>query len=116
MEISGSDNSDNDKRMMSSFESFFDIADKKDKKNKKSNKKLPIFEIVTDDKQDLLDLRKIARSQSKPARAESGLSEGEVALESSRKDRPLPPEISWSGDGGALRMSSLAVLTVVEYN
>ncbi|MBI1857314.1 hypothetical protein HY003_03630 [Candidatus Saccharibacteria bacterium] len=107
MEISGSDNSDNDKRMMSSFESFFDIAEKKDKKNKKSNKKLPIFEIVTDDKQDLLDLRKIARSQAKSARVGSGLTEGEVAIATSREDRPLPAEMNWSGDGGALRKSSL---------
>ncbi|MBI1857020.1 GDP-mannose 4,6-dehydratase [Candidatus Saccharibacteria bacterium] len=55
----------------------------------------------------LLDLRKIARSQGKSARVESGLTEGEVALATSKEDRPLPLEISWSGDGGALRKSSL---------
>ncbi|MBI1856731.1 hypothetical protein HY003_03405 [Candidatus Saccharibacteria bacterium] len=53
-----------------------------------------------------LDLRKIARSQGKSARADSGLTEGEVALATSKEGRPLPLEISWSGDGGALGKSS----------
>ncbi|MBI1857184.1 hypothetical protein HY003_00070 [Candidatus Saccharibacteria bacterium] len=52
-----------------------------------------------------LDLRKIARSQAKSARVGSGLAEGEVAT--SKEDRPLSAEISWSGDGGALRKSSI---------
>ncbi len=55
----------------------------------------------------LLDLRKIARSQGKSARVESGLTEGEVALATSKEGRPLSAEISWSGDGGALRKSSI---------
>ena len=46
-----------------------------------------------------LVLPKIARSQSKSARAESGLTEGEVALATSREDRPLSAEVSWSGMG-----------------
>ncbi|MBI1856994.1 hypothetical protein HY003_02400 [Candidatus Saccharibacteria bacterium] len=47
--------------------------------------------------------RKIARSQGKSAGVGSGLAEGEVALATSREDRPLPAEMNWSGDGGALR-------------
>ncbi len=54
-----------------------------------------------------LDLRKIARSQDKSARVESGLAEGEVALATSSEDRPLSAEISWSGDWGALRKSGI---------
>ncbi len=50
-------------------------------------------------------LPKIARSQGKSARDESGLTEREVALATSREDRPLSAEISWSGDGGALGKS-----------
>ncbi|MBI1857371.1 ATP-dependent helicase [Candidatus Saccharibacteria bacterium] len=53
-----------------------------------------------------LDLRKIARSQGKSARADSSLTEGEVAIATSREYRPLPAEMNWSGDGGALRKSS----------
>ncbi|MBI1856827.1 hypothetical protein HY003_00615 [Candidatus Saccharibacteria bacterium] len=41
-----------------------------------------------------LDLRKIVRSQAKSARVGSGLA-------TSREDRPLPAEISWSRDGGS---------------
>ena len=55
----------------------------------------------------LLDLRKIARSQSKSARVGSGFSEGEVPIGTSREEKPLPAEIIWSGDGGALRKSSI---------
>ncbi|MBI1857078.1 hypothetical protein HY003_01535 [Candidatus Saccharibacteria bacterium] len=55
----------------------------------------------------LLDLRKIARSQAKSARVGSGLAEGGVAIATSREDRPLPAEMNWSGDGGVLRKSSL---------
>ncbi len=53
-----------------------------------------------------LDLRKIARSQAKSARVGSGLAEGEVAIATSREDRPLPAKMNWSGNGGALRKSS----------
>ncbi|MBI1856826.1 hypothetical protein HY003_00620 [Candidatus Saccharibacteria bacterium] len=31
------------------------------------------------------------------------MAEGEVAVATSREDRPLPAEMNWSGDGGALR-------------
>ncbi|MBI1857388.1 DNA polymerase III subunit gamma/tau [Candidatus Saccharibacteria bacterium] len=56
-----------------------------------------------------LDLRKIARSQAKSARADSGLTEGEVAaLVTSKEGRPLPLEISWSGDAEISHKSSLA--------
>ena len=64
---------------------------------------------------DILDLCKIARSQGKSARAESGLTEGEVALATSREGRPLSAEVSWSGDGGALRMSSIGFSTLLSY-
>ncbi|MBI1856894.1 hypothetical protein HY003_01895 [Candidatus Saccharibacteria bacterium] len=50
--------------------------------------------------------RKIARSQAKSARAGSSLTEGEVAIATSREDRPLSVDTSWSGDGGALHKSS----------
>ncbi|MBI1856800.1 hypothetical protein HY003_00770 [Candidatus Saccharibacteria bacterium] len=38
------------------------------------------------------------------------MTEGEVALATSREDRPLPLGISWSGDGGVLRKSSILLL------
>ncbi|MBI1856913.1 glycosyltransferase [Candidatus Saccharibacteria bacterium] len=53
-----------------------------------------------------LDLRKIARSQGKSVRVGSGFTEGEVAISTLKEGRPLPAEISWSGDGGVLRKSS----------
>ncbi len=59
----------------------------------------------------ILDLRKIARSQGKLARDGSGLAEGEVPVGTSREDRPLPAEVIWPGDGGALRRSSILDLT-----
>ncbi|MBI1856917.1 hypothetical protein HY003_02015 [Candidatus Saccharibacteria bacterium] len=35
------------------------------------------------------------------------MTEGEVALATSREDRPLSAEISWSGDGGVFRQSGI---------
>ncbi len=55
----------------------------------------------------LLDLREIARFQGESARVGSGLAEGEVLASTSREDKLLPAEIIRSGDGGALRKSSL---------
>ena len=43
-------------------------------------------------------LREIARSQGKSSRAESGLTEGEVALATSKEGKWFPAVVSWSGD------------------
>ena len=76
-------------------------------------KKFKVLDIDTESRKIALSLKdaklalpKIAGSQDKSARVESGLTEGEVALATSRQDRPLSAEISWSGDGGALGKSS----------
>ncbi|MBI1857249.1 signal peptidase I [Candidatus Saccharibacteria bacterium] len=70
----------------------------------------------------ILDLRKIARSQAKSARVGSGLTEGEVALATSREEKPFvfDSEVSpqaqtrrvadriQAGDGGVLGSSSIS--------
>ncbi len=46
-----------------------------------------------------LDLPKIAHPQTNSSRVDSGLTEEEVALATSREGKSLSAEISWSGDG-----------------
>ena len=56
-----------------------------------------------------LVLREIALSQGKSARTGSVLSEGDIPEGTSIEDKVVPAEIIWSGDGGALRKSSIAI-------
>ncbi len=56
----------------------------------------------------ILDLHKIARSQSKSDQAKTGLSEGGVPVGTTTEENQFAVRQIWSGGGGALGKSSLA--------
>jgi len=58
---------------------------------------------------DRLDLRKIPRFQGTSGLVPMVLSDRDVSVDTSREEKQLAVDQIWSGDGGALRKSSIVV-------